>query len=92
MVSSILPKNEQKIIILSLFSLKTQDSDFLFVFFGRIEDIIICFQNYLTFSILMQDTACKNCNYFGDFFLVFLVYVTKLTPLLVACKNNFSNT
>ena len=50
-VSSILPKNKQKITILSVFSLgNTQDGDFSLVFFGRFEDTIICFRDCLTFT------------------------------------------
>ena len=44
MVSSILPKKQMKLIILSFFF--TQDSDF----FGRIDDTIICFRDCLTVS------------------------------------------
>ena len=48
MVSSILPKNEQKLSILSIFS--TQDCEFR-SFFGRIEETLrICFRDCLTFS------------------------------------------
>ena len=52
MVSSILPKNEQKIIILSIsYREDAQDSDFLLVF-GRIEDTINCFRDFLTFTYM----------------------------------------
>ena len=51
MVSSILSKNERKITILIIFFLgNTQDSVFFCSFFVRIEDIIIYFRDYLTFS------------------------------------------
>jgi hypothetical protein len=57
MVSSILQKNEQKITILSISCREDdQDSDFLFCF-GRIEDTINCFRDFLTFrtSFFEQD-------------------------------------
>ena len=73
-VSWFLPKNEQKITILSIFSLEnTQDSDFLFVF-GRIKEKIICSQDCLTCSLLnlsyliLIDLAKKNNqNFYGAF-------------------------
>jgi hypothetical protein len=59
MVSSILPENEQKITILSIFSLgNTLNSDFLF-FFGRIEDTIICIL-LSRLPDLYQDTTFVN--------------------------------
>ena len=59
MLSLILPQNEQKITILSIFSLEnTHDSGILFIF-GRIENTIICFRDCLTFSffLLHQSTV-----------------------------------
>ena len=60
--------------------------------------IKISFLNYLTFTILMQDIARKNCNYFGDkiCFPIFPVYVkVEIVAFLSSSKNsknlNFQN-
>ena len=47
MVASILPKKRTKLTILSIFS--TEDSE-LCSFFGRIEETIMYFRDYLTFN------------------------------------------
>ena len=52
LLTTILPKNEQRITVLSILG-NTQDSFFSF-FFGRIEDCIISFRDCLTFNQLIK--------------------------------------
>ena len=57
MVSLILPKKRMKLTIMSTEG--AQDSEFC-LFFGRIQDAIICFRDLLNFSILDQHLKNKS--------------------------------
>ena len=84
MVSSILPKNEQKITILSIFSLEnTQESDFSFVLWKnwrhhnlllRLTDLYQLYDRHDTQMIEIIIT--KNCKIHSSFFFHLLMFVS----------------
>ena len=63
MVSSIFPKSAQNLLSWLLIE-DAQDSEFL-SFFGRIEEVINCFRDLLTF-IFKKKNLSKSLNYYAN--------------------------